>query len=84
MYCDWWLSLRIHYRWLYTLQDVGEDKDTDDMYDELLNNYGKVVYKSKDRKPASAEVDDDAESLSCKLISSFVNSFATTLFIFLL
>lgn len=52
------------------LQDVSED--TDDMYDELLNNYGKVVYKRKDQKPASAEVDDDAESLSCKLKSSFV------------
>lgn len=51
------------------LQDVSED--TDDMYDELLNNYGKVVYKRKDQKPAS-EVDDDAESLSCKLKSSFV------------
>ncbi|XP_057458490.1 protein Iojap, chloroplastic [Lotus japonicus] len=44
------------------LSDVS--KDTDDMYDELLNNYGKVVYTRKDRKPASAEVDDDAESLS--------------------
>ncbi|WJX68214.1 hypothetical protein P8452_52604 [Trifolium repens] len=42
--------------------DVGED--TDDMYDDLLNNYGEVVYKRKDQKPASAELDDDAESLS--------------------
>ncbi|XP_045800634.1 protein Iojap, chloroplastic [Trifolium pratense] len=42
--------------------DVGED--TDDMYDELLSNYGEVVYKRKDQKPASAELDDDAESLS--------------------
>ncbi|KAJ1430740.1 Protein Iojap/ribosomal silencing factor RsfS [Sesbania bispinosa] len=40
------------------------NKDTDEMYDELLNNYGKVVYKRKDQKPASAEIDDDAESLS--------------------
>ncbi|XP_027342843.1 protein Iojap, chloroplastic [Abrus precatorius] len=38
--------------------------DTDDMYDELINNYGKVVFSRKDKKPASAEVDDDAESLS--------------------
>ncbi|CAK8534770.1 unnamed protein product [Lathyrus sativus] len=44
------------------LSDVGED--TEDMYDELLNNYGKVVYKKKDQKPASEEIDDDSESLS--------------------
>lgn len=37
------------------------------MYDELINNYGKVVFSRKDKKPASAEIDDDAESLSCKL-----------------
>jgi hypothetical protein len=43
------------------------------MYDELLNNYGQVVYKRKDQKPASAEIDDDSESLSCKLITSFEN-----------
>jgi hypothetical protein len=43
------------------------------MYDELLNNYGEVVYKRKDQKPASAELDDDAESLSCKPIRSVVN-----------
>ncbi|KAL1349743.1 hypothetical protein HN51_026247 [Arachis hypogaea] len=42
--------------------DVGED--TDEMYDELFKNYGKVVFKRKDQKPATAEVDDDAESLS--------------------
>ncbi|MED6205382.1 hypothetical protein PIB30_016968 [Stylosanthes scabra] len=42
--------------------DVGED--TDEMYDELFKNYGKVVFKRKDQKPASAEIDDDAESLS--------------------
>ncbi|XP_004488829.1 protein Iojap, chloroplastic [Cicer arietinum] len=46
-----------------SFSDVGEE-DTDEMYDELLNNYGKVVYKRKDQKPASAEIDDDAESLS--------------------
>jgi hypothetical protein len=55
----------------YNFQDVGED--TDDMYDELLNNYGEVVYKRKDQKPASAELDDDAESLSCKPIRSVFN-----------
>jgi len=56
---------------LYKFQDLGDD--TDDMYDELLNNYGQVVYKRNDQKPASAEIDDDSESLSCKLITSFVN-----------
>ncbi|XP_025661863.1 uncharacterized protein [Arachis hypogaea] len=34
------------------------------MYDELFKNDGKVVFKRKDQKPAIAEVDDDAESLS--------------------
>lgn len=58
----------------YDFQDVGED--TDDMYDELLNNYGKVVYKKKDQKPASEEIDDDSESLSCKPIKCFVSYFA--------
>jgi hypothetical protein len=43
------------------------------MYDDLLNNYGEVVYKRKDQKPACAELDDDAESLSCKPIRSVVN-----------
>ena len=47
------------------MQDVNGD--TDEMYDELINNYGKVVFSRKDKKPASAEIDDDAESLSCKL-----------------
>ncbi|QCD98780.1 protein Iojap, chloroplastic-like [Vigna unguiculata] len=42
--------------------DVNED--TDDMYEDLINNYGKVVFSRKDKKPASAEIDDDAESLS--------------------
>ncbi|KAE9590536.1 hypothetical protein Lal_00022981 [Lupinus albus] len=44
------------------LSDVNED--TDEMYDELFDKYGKVVFSRKDRKPSSAEVDDDAESLS--------------------
>lgn len=48
------------------MQNVSED--TDDMYDELFNKYGKVVFRRKDQKPQSAEVDDDAESLSCKLV----------------
>ncbi|KAL8469475.1 hypothetical protein ACS0TY_032355 [Phlomoides rotata] len=39
-------------------------QDTDDMYDDLFKKYGKVVFQSNDRKPSSAEIDDDAESLS--------------------
>ncbi|KAK9937539.1 hypothetical protein M0R45_014320 [Rubus argutus] len=38
--------------------------DTDDMFDDLFDRYGKVVYSREDNKPPSAEVDDDAESLS--------------------
>ncbi|XP_059444444.1 protein Iojap, chloroplastic isoform X2 [Corylus avellana] len=39
-------------------------ENTDDLYDDLLNKFGKVVFKRNDQKPHSAEVDDDAESLS--------------------
>lgn len=39
-------------------------EDTDDMYDDLFQKYGKVVFRSNDQKPPSAEIDDDAESLS--------------------
>ncbi|KAK2971989.1 hypothetical protein RJ640_005009 [Escallonia rubra] len=42
--------------------NVGED--TDDMFDDLLEKYGKVVFKRNDQKSPIAEVDDDAESLS--------------------
>lgn len=49
------------------LQNVSED--TDDMFDDLFKKYGKVVYTRNDQKSPIAEVDDDAESLSCKLIS---------------
>ncbi|KAJ0987155.1 hypothetical protein J5N97_005511 [Dioscorea zingiberensis] len=44
--------------------DHNPSEDTDEMFDELFNKYGKVVYSSGDRKPTSAEADDDAESLS--------------------
>ncbi|KAM7251254.1 hypothetical protein ACFE04_023137 [Oxalis oulophora] len=44
------------------LTNVSED--TDDMYDDLFKKYGKVVYRSNDQKSPTAEVDDDAESLS--------------------
>lgn len=40
-------------------------EDTDDMYDDLFEKYGKVVFKRNDQKAVIAEVDDDAESLSC-------------------
>lgn len=49
------------------LQNAGAD--TDDMYDDLFKKYGKVVYKRKDQKSPTAEVDDDAKSLSCMHIS---------------
>lgn len=43
---------------------MSESEDTDDMFDELFDKYGKVVYSRNDQKPPAAEVDDDAESLS--------------------
>lgn len=52
------------------LQNVSED--TDDMLDDLFDRYGKVVYSRKDKMPPSAELDDDAESLSCKLKSESI------------
>ncbi|GAB2221896.1 hypothetical protein Droror1_Dr00013090 [Drosera rotundifolia] len=39
-------------------------EDTDDMFDDLFKKYGKVVFRSKDQRRQSAEVDDDAQSLS--------------------
>ncbi|PIN05499.1 hypothetical protein CDL12_21958 [Handroanthus impetiginosus] len=39
-------------------------EDTDDMFDDLFKKYGKVVFRRNDQKSASAEADDDAESLS--------------------
>ncbi|KAF8409837.1 hypothetical protein HHK36_002355 [Tetracentron sinense] len=38
--------------------------DTDDMFDDLFDKYGKVVYRRNDQKPPREEADDDAESLS--------------------
>ncbi|KAK6149503.1 hypothetical protein DH2020_017028 [Rehmannia glutinosa] len=51
---------------LFPRMAVGSNvsEDTDDMYDDLFKKYGKVVFRRNDQKPASAEVDDDAESLS--------------------
>ncbi|KAL5713700.1 hypothetical protein ACHQM5_015753 [Ranunculus cassubicifolius] len=45
-------------------QNNVDEGDTDEMFDELFDKYGKVVYRRNDQKPPAAEVDDDAESLS--------------------
>lgn len=37
------------------------------MFDDLFKKYGKVVFRRNDKQPATSEIDDDAESLSCKL-----------------
>ncbi|KAJ8620641.1 hypothetical protein MRB53_029170 [Persea americana] len=39
-------------------------EDTDEMFDDLFEKYGKVVFRRNDQKPPSAEAEDDAESLS--------------------
>ncbi|XP_038876545.1 protein Iojap, chloroplastic isoform X2 [Benincasa hispida] len=56
---------------LFAVEGEAEDgflsnmnDDTDDMYDDLFKKFGNVVFKSNDQKPPSAEIDDDAESLS--------------------
>ncbi|PKA60389.1 Protein Iojap, chloroplastic [Apostasia shenzhenica] len=38
--------------------------DTDEVFDDLLKKYGKVIYKSGDKKSPGEDADDDAESLS--------------------
>ncbi|XP_058219123.1 protein Iojap, chloroplastic [Rhododendron vialii] len=48
--------------------------DTDDMYDDLFKKYGKVVYKRKDQQSPTAEVDDDATSLSFAVAAAKVAS----------
>ncbi|KAG6683270.1 hypothetical protein I3842_12G004200 [Carya illinoinensis] len=51
----------------YLVMAIGKEnvsEDTDDIYDDLFNKFGKVVFRRKDQKPHSEEVDDDAESLS--------------------
>eukprot|EP00262_Sarcandra_glabra_P006168 TRINITY_DN18298_c0_g1_i1.p1 TRINITY_DN18298_c0_g1~~TRINITY_DN18298_c0_g1_i1.p1 ORF type:complete len:220 (+),score=48.13 TRINITY_DN18298_c0_g1_i1:119-778(+) len=45
-------------------QQYNGNGDTDEVFDELFDKYGKVVFKRNDQKPPSAEADDDAESLS--------------------
>ncbi|XVF79371.1 hypothetical protein PTKIN_Ptkin14bG0216800 [Pterospermum kingtungense] len=44
------------------LSNVNED--TDEMFDDLMKKHGKVIFRRNDRKSSSAELDDDAESLS--------------------
>ncbi|CAL1409436.1 unnamed protein product [Linum trigynum] len=39
-------------------------EDVDEVFDDLFNKYGKVVFRSNDQRPSIAEVDDDAETLS--------------------
>ena len=56
---------------LIFLQNV---EDTDEMFDDLFDKYGKVVFRSNDKKPPTAEVDDDAESLSCEFIPPIFKS----------
>lgn len=50
----------------YSLQNVSEDAD--DMFDDILKKHGKVVFRRNDQKSSGAEFDDDAESLSRKLV----------------
>ncbi|CAA2987744.1 Iojap, chloroplastic [Olea europaea subsp. europaea] len=51
---------------MFSRMAVGSNvsEDTDDMYDDLFKKYRKVVFRRNDQKPASAEVDDDAENLA--------------------
>ncbi|KAG6790784.1 hypothetical protein POTOM_006951 [Populus tomentosa] len=55
-------------------------EDTDEMFDDLFNKYGKVVFRSNDKKPPTAEVDDDAESLSYQFCSALFTSAADKYF----
>ncbi|XP_050220693.1 protein Iojap, chloroplastic [Mercurialis annua] len=48
----------------FAIKNNSNVENTDEMFDDLLNKYGKVVFKRNDQKPLTAEVDDDAESLS--------------------
>lgn len=40
------------------------NEDTDDMFDDLFEKHGKVIFRRKDQKSSAAEMDDDAESLA--------------------
>ncbi|KAI3921664.1 hypothetical protein MKW92_021292 [Papaver armeniacum] len=39
-------------------------EESDEMFDDLFDKYGKVVYSSGDQKPPTDEADDDAECLA--------------------
>ncbi|KAI6687055.1 hypothetical protein NL676_023883 [Syzygium grande] len=56
-------SKQTHHKIPFSYGKENVNEDTDDMFDDLFNKYGKVVFRRNDKRP-SAEVDDDAESLS--------------------
>ncbi|GFQ04900.1 protein iojap chloroplastic [Phtheirospermum japonicum] len=61
------LQLPAHHKSLFPRMAVGSNvsEDTDDMFDDLFEKYGKVVFKRNEQKSATIkEVDDDAESLA--------------------
>ncbi|KAL6514011.1 hypothetical protein OROHE_019467 [Orobanche hederae] len=61
------LQLPASQKSLFPRMAIGSNasEDTDDMFDDdLFNKYGKVVFRRNDQKSTSAEVADDAESLS--------------------
>ncbi|CAN1358996.1 Protein Iojap, chloroplastic [Linum perenne] len=43
---------------------LTNSEDSEEALDDLLNKYGKVVFRRNDEKGLVAEVDDDAETLS--------------------
>ncbi|CAI0450387.1 unnamed protein product [Linum tenue] len=43
-------------------------EDVDEVFDDLFNKYGKVVFRRNEQRPSIAEVDDDAETLSCDVV----------------
>lgn len=57
-------SKETHHKIPFAYGKENVNEDTDDMFDELFNKYGKVVFRRNDKRPPSVEVDDDAESLS--------------------
>lgn len=61
---------------LFTASAIGSNTsaDTGDRFDDLFNKYGKVVYRSNDQKSASADIDDDTESLSFAVAAAKVAS----------
>ncbi|CAN1358997.1 Protein Iojap, chloroplastic [Linum perenne] len=47
---------------------LTNSEDSEEALDDLLNKYGKVVFRRNDEKGLVAEVDDDAETLSCDVV----------------